>query len=255
MKITFLGTGTSQGVPVIGCSCEVCKSVDFKNQRTRCSAMIQVNSKTLVIDVGPDFRQQMLRERVKKIDAILITHEHKDHTGGLDDVRPFNFMHKMNMPVYARNSVCEQLKNEYNYIFKTNPYPGAPRVVLHEIENKPFLIEDIEIKPIEGLHGQLLVFGFRITNLTYITDMNKISETELNKIKGTEVLVINALQKEEHPSHFRLDEALKIVSKINPKKAFLTHLSHRIGTHFEIERDLPENVKIAYDGLEVKLES
>ena len=255
MKITFLGTGTSQGVPVIGCSCEVCKSVDFKNQRTRCSAMIQVNSKTLVIDVGPDFRQQMLRERVKKIDAILITHEHKDHTGGLDDVRPFNFMHKMNMPVYARNSVCEQLKNEYNYIFKTNPYPGAPRVVLHEIENKPFLIEDIEIKPIEGLHGQLLVFGFRIANLTYITDMNKISETELNKIKGTEVLVINALQKEEHPSHFRLDEALKIVSKINPKKAFLTHLSHRIGTHFEIERDLPENVKIAYDGLEVKLES
>ena len=197
----------------------------------------------------------MLRERVKKIDAILITHEHKDHTGELDDVRPFNFMHKMNMPVYARNSVCEQLKNEYNYIFKTNPYPGAPRVVLHEIENKPFLIEDIEIKPIEGLHGQLLVFGFRITNLTYITDMNKISETELNKIKGTEVLVINALQKEEHPSHFRLDEALKIVSKINPKKAFLTHLSHRIGTHFEIERDLPENVKIAYDGLEVKLES
>lgn len=253
MRFTFLGTGTSQGVPVIGCTCKVCKSVDFKNQRTRCAAMIEINDKIIVIDIGPDFRQQMLRERVNKIDAILITHEHKDHTGGLDDVRPFNFKHKMDMPVYARRSVCEQLKIEYNYIFKANPYPGAPRVILHEIQNQPFLIDDIKVQPIEGLHAQLLVFGFRIGPLTYITDMNKISETELQKIEGSEVLVINALQKEEHASHFRLDEALTIIKKTNPKKAFLTHLSHRMGLHYEIEQELPQNVTIAYDGLKFEV--
>jgi phosphoribosyl 1,2-cyclic phosphate phosphodiesterase len=253
MKITFLGTGTSQGVPVIGCTCEVCKSVDFKNQRTRCAIMISTQKKTIVIDIGPDFRQQMLRERVNRIDAILITHEHKDHTGGLDDVRPFNFMHKMDMPVYARSSVCEQLKKEYSYIFKQDPYPGAPRVLLNEIANSAFSIDNIEVQPIEGHHANLLVFGFRIGSFTYITDMNKISDVELEKIIGTETLVINALQKENHPSHFRLVEALNIIEKINPKQAFLTHLSHRMGLHQTIEKELPSNVSIAYDGLQITL--
>ena len=255
MKITFLGTGTSQGVPVIGCECEVCTSVDFKNQRTRCAIMFETKGKNIVIDVGTDFRQQILRERIKKVDAVLITHEHKDHTGGLDDIRPFNFMHKMDMPVFARASVCKQLRVEYSYIFKKDPYPGAPRVTLNEIINKPFTVEGINIQPIEGLHYKLLVFGFRIDNFSYITDMNKISDEELKKIEGTKVLVINALQKEDHPSHFKLDEALAIITKINPNQAYLTHLSHRMGLHDEIEKELPKNVKIAFDGLQHIIEN
>jgi len=253
MKVTFLGTGTSQGVPVIGCECPVCKSVDFKNNRTRCAVMIEVDDKIIVIDIGTDFRQQMLRERVKRVDAVLITHEHKDHTGGLDDIRPFNFIQKMDMPIFARKSVCEQLKIEYNYIFKAKPYPGAPRVLLNEIENKSFEFDGIKIQPIEGLHYKLLVFGFRIGKFTYITDMNEISKKELKKIKGSEVLVINALQKEPHVSHFRLDQALAIIEEINPKKAYLTHLSHRMGLHHEIEQELPKNVQLAYDGLKINL--
>ncbi len=251
MKITFLGTGTSQGVPVIGCTCLVCKSVDFKNNRTRCAIMVTTQDKNIVIDIGPDFRQQMLRERVKKVDAVLITHEHKDHTGGLDDIRPFNFMHQMDMPIFARKSVGDQLRIEYNYIFKAKPYPGAPRVVLNEIENKPFLFDGITIQPIEGLHYKLLVFGFRVGKFTYITDMNKISDEELKKVEGSDILVINALQKEPHVSHFRLDQALDIIAKIKPKQAYLTHLSHRMGQHHEIEQELPENVQLAYDGLKV----
>jgi len=251
MKITFLGTGTSQGVPVIGCECQVCKSVDFKDQRTRCAVMFETKNKNIVIDIGTDFRQQMLRERVKKVDAVLLTHEHKDHTGGLDDIRPFNFMHKMDMPVYGRKSVCEQLRKEYSYIFKENPYPGAPKVILKEIKNEPFLVEDIHIEPIEGLHHRLLVFGFRVENFTYITDMNEISDQELEKIKGSKILVINALQKENHPSHFTLNQALEIIEKIKPNQAYLTHLSHRMGLHQQIERELPQNTNIAYDGLQI----
>ena len=251
MKITFFFFLTSQGVPVIGCQCLVCNSVDFKNQRTRCSLMFQTKGKNIVIDIGTDFRQQILRERITRVDAVLVTHEHKDHTAGLDDIRPFNFMHKMDMPVFARKSVCDQLRLEYSYIFKKDPYPGAPRVVLNEIINSPFSIDElIEVKPIEGLHYKLLVFGFRIENFTYITDMNEISEKEVEKLKGTEVLVINALQKENHPSHFTLDEALSIIKKIDPKQAFLTHLSHRMGLHEEVEKTLPHNVKIAFDGLQ-----
>tara|TARA_B100000809_G_scaffold238500_1_gene259326 strand:- start:62 stop:715 length:654 start_codon:yes stop_codon:yes gene_type:complete len=217
--------------------------------------MFQTKGKNIVIDVGTDFRQQILRERIKKVDAVLITHEHKDHTGGLDDIRPFNFMHKMDMPVFARGSVCDQLRAEYSYIFKKDPYPGAPRVTLNKIINKPFTIEGINIEPIEGLHYKLLVFGFRIDNFTYITDMNKISDEELKKIEGTQVLVINALQKEDHPSHFNLDEALAIIKKINPNQAYLTHLSHRMGLHDEVEKELPKNVKIAFDGLQYIIEN
>lgn len=252
MKITFLGTGTSQGVPVITCNCPVCTSTDFRDQRTRCSILIKTDSQNVVIDIGPDFRHQMLRERIKRIDAIILTHEHRDHTAGLDDVRPFNFAHKMDMPIYARPSVCAQLKREYEYIFKENPYPGAPRVILNPIENKPFTVNKDLFTPIEGIHYKLPVYGYRIENFSYITDMNKISDDELKKMEGSDIIVINALQKEHHMSHFTLSEALKLINQLLPKKAFLTHMSHRMGLHAEIETELPENVYLAYDGLTIE---
>lgn len=250
MKATFLGTGTSQGVPVIACDCKVCSSIDFRDQRTRCSLLLETENQTLAIDIGPDFRAQMLRERVTKIDGILVTHEHRDHTAGLDDVRPFNFAYKMDMPVYARPSVCEQLKREYAYIFQAKPYPGAPKVDLIEIKNKPFKVQSDDVTPIEGLHYKLPVFGFRIKDFSYITDMKTISDDEMKKLEGTKTLVINALQKEEHLSHFTLEEALNIIKKINPEKAYLTHISHRLGLHKVVQEELPENVYLAYDGLQ-----
>ncbi|UJP64599.1 MBL fold metallo-hydrolase [Mongoliitalea daihaiensis] len=253
MKITFLGTGTSQGVPVIGCYCPVCSSLDFRDKRLRSSILVEIQDQTFVIDTGPDFRQQMLREKVRKLDAVLFTHEHKDHTAGLDDIRSFNFLQKKDMPIYGTSKVLNQIKREFAYIFEAVKYPGVPAVEIHEITKDPFQIGDIPIIPIQVLHYKLPVLGFRFDDFTYITDAKYIEEEEFEKIKGSKVLVLNALQQTHHLSHLTLVEALEWVEKIKPEKAYFTHISHKLGCHQEIEKDLPENVFLAYDGLTVNL--
>lgn len=254
MKIHFLGTGTSQGVPVIGCDCEVCQSQDHRDTRLRTSILIQIDDLNLVVDVGPDFRQQMLRTRIQKLDAVLITHEHNDHVIGMDDVRPFNFRSGKDLPVYALDRVQKDLRSRFSYVFEDNPYPGAPRVELHTIsKKKAFQVENITIQPVEVIHGQISVLGFRINNFTYITDAKTIEAEELEKIKGTEVLVLNALIQKEHHSHLNLSEALEIIEIIKPKRAYLTHVSHRMGITATVEQLLPENVSFAYDGLVIQV--
>jgi len=253
MKVTFLGTGTSQGIPVIACDCEVCKSLDFRDKRLRVSVHLEVDGKSFVIDSGPDFRQQVLRERIKTLDALLFTHEHKDHTAGMDDVRSYNFKQKRDMPIYARPQVIEQLKREFSYIFSGIQYPGIPRVQIHEIENKPFLLEGVPVIPIEVMHYQLPVFGYRIGDFSYITDANYINEQEMRKLAGSQVIVLNALQTEPHISHFTLSEAIEILESLRPEKAYLTHISHKLGLHKEVEKKLPEFIKLAYDGLKITL--
>lgn len=253
MKVTFLGTGTSQGVPVIACDCEVCSSLDFRDKRLRSSVLVEVDGKTLCIDTGPDFRQQLLREQVKSLDAILFTHEHKDHTAGMDDIRAFNYKAQKAMPIYARKSVLNQIQQEFAYIFENRNYPGVPQVDMIEITNHNFEAEGVKIIPIEVLHHKLPVFGFRIKDFTYITDANFISDSEIEKIKGSKVLVLNGLQKQAHISHFTLQQALEMIEIINPEKAYLTHISHRLGLHREIEKELPENVELAYDGLKLNI--
>jgi phosphoribosyl 1,2-cyclic phosphate phosphodiesterase len=251
MKITFLGTGTSQGVPVIACSCRICSSNDLKDKRYRSSVLIEIDNKALVIDTGPDFRSQMLANHVQRLDAVLFTHEHKDHVAGLDDIRPFNFKQQAPISVYASDRVEQAIKREFHYIFAEKKYPGIPEITLHKIDLEPFtLFENIQIIPIEVKHYLMPVLGFRINNFTYITDAKTIAEKEIEKIKGTEVLVINALRIESHPAHFNLDEALQFIDIIKPKMAFLTHISHLFGTHKEIEQMLPKNVYVSYDGLQ-----
>lgn len=252
MKIRFLGTGTSQGIPVIGCECPVCISDDPRDERLRCAILLKINKQHLVIDIGPDFRQQMLRAKINRLDAILLTHEHNDHIIGMDDVRPFNFFSRKDMPVYARSRVQEDLKKRFPYIFSDHPYPGAPSVILQNIDtNDPFQIGDTTIIPIDALHGKLPVLGFRIGNFTYLTDIKTIKDSELAKIKGTELLVISALHQHQHHSHLNLNEALEIIQKIKPTQAYLTHLSHKMGSHKSVEALLPPNVSIAYDNLEI----
>lgn len=253
MKVTFLGTGTSQGIPVIACDCEVCASLDFRDKRLRVSVYLEVGGKSFIIDSGPDFRQQVLRERIKGLDALLFTHEHKDHTAGLDDVRSYNFKQRRDMPVYARQQVVEQLQREFSYIFSDVKYPGVPRVQIHLIENKPFLMEGVEVIPIEVMHYRLPVFGFRVRDFTYITDANYIAEEEMKKIEGSRVIVLNALQMEPHISHFTFSQALEVLERLRPEKAYLTHISHKLGLHREVEKKLPAYVKLAYDGLQVVL--
>ncbi len=246
-----MGTGTSQGVPVIGCDCLVCSSLDFRDKRTRSSIHIQVDGKSIVVDTGPDFRNQMLREKIHNLDAVLFTHEHKDHTAGLDDIRPFNFAQKRDMPIYGTKKVLKQIKKEFAYIFEEIKYPGVPSVIPHEIINAPFVAESIPIVPIQVMHYRLPVFGFRIKDFTYITDAKYIDNEEIDKIKGTKTLVLNALQKSHHISHFTLDEALEIVKIIEPENAYFTHISHKLGSHREIEEQLPHHVKLAFDGLKI----
>ena len=254
MKVTFLGTGTSQGVPVITCDCAVCISADKHDKRLRVSILIEMEGKTIIVDTGPDFRYQMLRSGVKKLDAILYTHEHKDHVAGLDDVRAFNYMQDSAVDIYAHKRVQGALKNEFHYVFSGNNYPGIPRVKLNTIEDgKPFQAAGIDVIPISVMHFQLPVFGFRIGDFTYITDANMIAAEEKSKIKGSSILVINALQKEKHISHFTLEEALELAAEIGAQKTYLTHISHRLGTHAEVSEHLPEGVFLAYDGLELKM--
>lgn len=253
MKITFLGTGTSQGVPVIACHCAVCESKNSKDKRLRSSVLLSYNSKNVVIDTGPDFRQQMLRAKVEHLDAVLFTHEHKDHVAGLDDVRAYNFKQKMDMPLYASEQVERQLRQEFYYAFANVKYPGVPQLKFNRIENENFSLFDKIITPIEVLHYKLPVFGFRIDKFTYITDASFISDLEKEKIKGSEILVLNALRIEDHISHFTLNEALSLIEELKPKQAYLTHISHLLGSHDDVAKLLPENVQLAYDGLEIEV--
>jgi len=251
--VTVLGSGTSQGVPVIGCDCPVCTSLDFRDKRLRSSIHIAVNDKSFIIDSGPDFRQQVLRERIKKLDALLFTHEHKDHTAGMDDIRSFNFLQQKDMPVYGDPRVLAQLKQEFAYVFTEKKYPGVPQVETHELSGEELTIEGIKFTPIEVLHHKLPVYGFRIGNFTYITDAKTVSDESIAKIKGSKVLIINALQKSKHLSHLTLEEAIEMAEKIGAEKTYLTHLSHRMGTHKEVQDSLPEHIRIAHDGLKIEM--
>lgn len=253
LTVTFLGTGTSQGIPLIACECMVCTSADSRDRRLRTAAMVESEGTVIVIDAGPDFRQQMLRERVKKVDAILLTHEHKDHLAGLDDVRAFNFRWDEPVHVYGTARVLHAVKREFAYAFEENPYPGVPKIALHEIGTEHFFINQIKVTPVEVLHHLLPVQGFRFGDFTYITDAKTIAPEEIEKIKGSKVLVLNALRKESHISHFTLQEAVDMVSVLEAETCYFTHLSHQMGLHEETELLLPSNIKLAYDQLKINL--
>lgn len=253
MRVTFLGTGTSQGIPIIACPCVVCQSIDPRDKRLRSSIMIETNGKTFVIDTGPDFRQQMLRENVKKMDAVIFTHEHKDHTAGFDDIRAFNYILKKKIEVYAGKNVQEAIRREYAYIFSDYKYPGIPEINLHLVENKLIKIEGVDFLPIEVMHHKMPVFGYRIADFTYITDANFISESEKEKIKGSKVIVLNALRREEHISHFTLNQAIELAKELKPEKVYFTHISHQLGLHREVQKELPAFIELAYDGLTIEI--
>jgi phosphoribosyl 1,2-cyclic phosphate phosphodiesterase len=253
LTITFLGTGTSQGVPVIACNCEVCTSDDPRDNRLRTSILIEDGEKVIVVDSGPDFRQQMLRAKVQRLDAIVFTHEHKDHIAGLDDIRAFNYKQQGPIDVYGDLRVQAALKREFHYIFAEFKYPGIPQLNLHTIGADPFTIGKINFIPIEVMHYKLPVLGFRINDFTYITDAKTVEENEKQKIKGSKILVINALQKQEHISHFTFDEAIAFAKEIGAEKTYFTHISHRLGKHADISRSLPPNIELAYDGLKLNI--
>ena len=257
MEVVFLGTGTSQGVPVIGCRCEVCCSTDERDRRLRTSAMVEVNGMRIVIDAGPDFRQQMLRESVNHIDAILLTHGHTDHVAGLDDVRAFNFVdypeiHRVD--IFAAPYTAQTVLKVFDYAFAQNKYRGVPEIDLHTIElSQPFMVGSVEIVPISGKHSRFYVTGYRIGKFAYLTDFKEIADEEIAKLKGVEVLVVNALRFEPHDSHFSVTEALDLIDRVAPREAYLTHMSHEIGLYDEASSHLPKGVQFAYDGLRVKI--
>lgn len=253
MTVTFLGTGTSQGVPVIACHCPICTSADPRDQRLRSSIMLSHNDRNVVIDTGPDFRQQMLRARVQRLDGVVFTHEHKDHIAGLDDIRAFNYFQREKMNVYCTEAVEIALKREFAYAFSDFKYPGIPEIELNRIDNAPFDVAGMHLSPIEVIHMKMPVFGYRIGDFTYITDANYISESEKEKIKGCKILVLNALRREKHPSHYTLDEALALVEELQPEQTYFTHISHQLGLHEEVSKELPDNVHLAYDGLTITI--
>ncbi|PCJ94154.1 MAG: MBL fold metallo-hydrolase [Flavobacteriaceae bacterium] len=254
VKITFLGTGTSQGIPVIGSNHPVCLSKNPKDKRLRVSVMVSWDDYNYVIDCGPDFRQQMLTHKVTKMDGILFTHEHADHTSGIDDIRPF-FFRQGDIPIYAHKQVVASLKHRFDYIFANkNRYPGAPAVQVNLVDNNhPFKLGNMEVIPVEAYHNRLQVFGYRIQDFAYLTDIKTISDQEIEKIKGVKVLTVNALRVEPHHSHFNLEEALHFIEKVKPEKAYLTHISHMLGFHDEVEKKLPNNVHLAYDNLIINI--
>jgi phosphoribosyl 1,2-cyclic phosphate phosphodiesterase len=249
VKITFLGTGTSQGVPVIACDCMTCLSVDLHDKRLRTSLLLETEETTLLFDAGPDFRQQMLRDHVRKLDSIILTHEHKDHISGLDDVRAFNYKSQDAIDIYAEERVQKAIKREYSYVFSEFQYPGIPKMRLNAIPEHGFTIKEIKIIPVRVFHYHLPVYGFRIGNFAYITDANYIPEESKEKLFGVKYLVINALRKEKHISHFSLREAIDFIKEISPKKAFITHISHQMGYHAEVSKELPSGIMLAYDGM------
>ncbi len=252
LKITFLGTGTSQGVPVIACQCPVCQSNDYRDKRLRTSVLIEMNDVVVLIDSGPDFRQQMLRENIKKIDAILYTHEHKDHIAGLDDVRAFNFLLQKPIDLYLEDRVLEALKLEFAYVFAEYKYPGIPQIKPHLILSDDFFINGLKVVPIRAYHYKLPVLGFRIGDFTYITDANYIPEEEKEKIIGTKHLVFNALRKQKHISHFTLNEAVKLINEFSPRRGYITHIGHQMGLHEDVQRELPSGIILSHDGLTIE---
>jgi phosphoribosyl 1,2-cyclic phosphate phosphodiesterase len=255
MQVYFLGTGTSQGIPVIGSDHPVCKSDDVKDKRLRVSVWVSWDDNSIVIDCGPDFRQQMLTSGCKKLDAILFTHEHADHTAGLDDIRPFFFRQKNDIPIYGHQRVLDNLRKRFDYIFETeNKYPGAPGVQTFIVNNNEnFTIAGIEIIPVEVDHANLQVFGYRIQDFVYLTDVKTICDVEIEKLKGTKVLVVNALREQPHHSHFSLQDALDFIHLVQPERAYLTHISHLLGFHEEVQQRLPDNVFLAYDNLKITI--
>ena len=249
MKVTILGSGTSQGVPVIACDCEVCRSTDEHDKRLRCSAMIDIWERKLIIDAGPDIRTQMLRAGVKDVTALLLTHEHKDHIGGLDDIRAFNWVKNGEVDIYCNQRTKDVIYKDYDYAFAEFRYPGVPEMNIHVIDEAPFHIDDIEVIPVTVMHYRLPVSAFRIGNFAYVTDANFISEESMKKLEGVEYMVINALRKEIHLSHFTLNQAIQVVQRLNVKQAYITHIGHQMGLHEQVSLELPENVKLAYDML------
>lgn len=254
MNLTFLGTGTSQGVPVIACHCAVCSSTDGHDSRLRTSALLTADDgRNLLFDIGPDFRQQMLRHRVDHLDAVLITHAHRDHVGGLDDIRSFNYVQHRRMDVYLNVEAETAIRRDYHYIFEHHIYPGLPEADLHVVDKEPFVAAGLEVMPLRAMHKDLPILGYRIGPLAYITDANYIAPEEMVKIDGVKVLVINALRKEKHFSHYCLPEALDVIRAVKPERAYLTHISHEMGLHEEVQHELPDGVSLAYDGLQINV--
>lgn len=253
MEITVLGTGTSQGVPVVACSCEVCLSHDLKDKRLRTSVLVTVGKTSIAIDAGPDFRQQMLREAVRSLSAVVITHSHKDHIGGLDDVRAFNWVQKRPMDVFASKQVLRVVKKEFSYAFDEDKYPGTPQINLHTINSRPFFINELKVLPVKAWHYKMPVLGFRIGSFSYLTDANYIEPRELEKMRGSKVIMINALRKEKHISHYSLNEALALAAELQPQETYFTHISHQMGLYSKVQNELPPNTFLAYDGLKISI--
>lgn len=254
MRLTFLGTGTSTGVPQIGCDCEVCTSADVRDKRLRCSALVETGEKNLLIDCGPDFREQILREGSRHLDAVLLTHSHYDHVGGIDDLRPYCYATEHGFPIYCQSDVARNLHERIPYCFAKHPYPGVPTFSVHEVETgSPFDACGVDVMPVRVMHGRLPILGFRIGELGYITDCLKLPEESMELLRGVRVLVINSLRREPHLSHLSLEESLEVIAELKPERAYLTHLSHQMGRHAEVSAELPAGVEIAFDGLTVEI--